>query len=167
MHVNVDGPYGEFVDPANFDTILLIAGGIGVTPIHSIFRELRMQMMKGNCAHLARVHMLWVVQKRDDLTPFFDTLADATNEPLDGKLKVDIYADKDSDIEPGKIFDHHGVKVVGGRPNVGEEINNLSDDVAAGLRPHVFVCGPPGLAAVADLACLKNGISFHKEVFAF
>jgi hypothetical protein len=31
----------------------------------------------------------------------------------------------------------------------------------------VFVCGPPGLAATADLACLKHNVSFHKEVFAF
>ena len=32
---------------------------------------------------------------------------------------------------------------------------------------HVFVCGPPGLAATADAACLEHGVSFHKEVFAF
>ena len=32
---------------------------------------------------------------------------------------------------------------------------------------HVFVCGPPGLAAAADAACLAHGVSFHKEVFAF
>lgn len=34
-------------------------------------------------------------------------------------------------------------------------------------NPLVFVCGPPGLAAIADLACLKNKVSFHKEVFAY
>jgi hypothetical protein len=32
---------------------------------------------------------------------------------------------------------------------------------------HVFVCGPPGLAATADAACLEHGVSSHKEVFAF
>jgi len=32
---------------------------------------------------------------------------------------------------------------------------------------HVFVCGPPGLAATADAACLEHSVSFHKEVFAF
>lgn len=111
--------------------------------------------------------MVWIVQRRDDLTPFFTTLDEAIIEPLDGRLKISIYADKDETCEPGKVIDHHGVPVVGGRPNIAEEVNNLSDDVARGLRPHVFVCGPPGLAAMADLACLKNGISFHKEVFAF
>ena len=46
-------------------------------------------------------------------------------------------------------------------------LSHPSEDVALGLKPHVFVCGPPGLTAMADLACLKKGISFHKEVFAF
>lgn len=55
MQVNVDGPYGAFLDPTDFDTILLIAGGIGVTPVHSIFRELRMQMMKGQVSRRRRI----------------------------------------------------------------------------------------------------------------
>ena len=29
VQVNVDGPYGEHLDPTDFDTILLVAGGIG------------------------------------------------------------------------------------------------------------------------------------------
>ena len=37
MAVNVDGPYGEWLDSGTFDSLLLVAGGIGVTPIHSIF----------------------------------------------------------------------------------------------------------------------------------
>ena len=33
--------------------------------------------------------MIWVVQRRDDLTPFFTTLDEATIEPLDGRLKTE------------------------------------------------------------------------------
>jgi hypothetical protein len=37
--VSVDGPYGEFLDVDKYDELLLLAGGIGFTPIHSILRQ--------------------------------------------------------------------------------------------------------------------------------
>ena len=124
LQVNVDGPYGEHLDPTDFDTILLVAGGIGVTPIHSIFRELRNRLIKGSC-DLKRVHLLWVVQKCDDTAPFWDTLMDAQNKPLDGRLRVSVYVDKDEACPPGTQASVNGLSVMGGRPDVVREIEAL------------------------------------------
>jgi len=37
--VSVDGPYGAYLDVDEYDELLLLAGGIGFTPIHSILRQ--------------------------------------------------------------------------------------------------------------------------------
>lgn len=55
----------------------------------------------------------------------------------------------------------------GGRCPITDLIQEFSTSGTPGDVPHVFVCGPPGLAAAADTKCLENGVSFHKEVFAF
>jgi ferredoxin-NADP reductase len=172
--VNVDGPYGEWLDPARFDSLLLVAGGIGVTPIHSIFREIRSLMMKNGSSSASlsstricqRVHLVWTVQRLSAFEPFVETLKEALADDLGGRLRVSIHCD--AQLEPGDTQSYQGLPVFGGRPDVPALVKALATEtLPAGLRPHVFVCGPPGLAAAADLACLKNGVSFHKEVFAF
>ncbi len=246
--VNVDGPYGEWLDSGTFDSLLLVAGGIGVTPIHSIFRELKFQMARGRCRHVRKVHLVWTVQRRSFIAPFAATIYDAQADDLGGRLVTSVYCDADPGVprgeegvyafrdypqtaqttqqeqqQGGKFEDHDAydekfrrhhnqgsdgveaaaaaaannggsggskdpaassssptkeVRVLGGRADVAALVAALRrDDEAAAaaaaarqrphLGPHVFVCGPPGLAAAADLACLKHSVSFHKEVFAF
>ena len=169
LQVNVDGPYGEFLDHTHFDDILLLGGGIGVTPVHSIFRELSSEIRRGVCA-CKRVHMVWVVRNRVELAPFFDTLVEANEDDQNGRLELSVYVDMDESCPKGVETFHDGVMLTGGRPDVAGLVKELATQKALKERatePHVFVCGPPGLAAAADLACLKNGVSFHKEVFAF
>jgi len=71
--------------------------------------------------------------------------------------------DRDDALGRGEVGDYLGVPVTGGRPFIPDLIAELEGKP----RPHVFVCGPPGIASMSDLACLKHGVSFHKEVFAF
>jgi len=44
--VSVDGPYGACVDVDYHDDLLLLAGGIGFTPIHSIVRQVTEEQME-------------------------------------------------------------------------------------------------------------------------
>ena len=69
--------------------------------------------------------MLWVVQKCDDTAPFWDTLMDAQNEPLDNRLRVSVYVDKDDSCPPGTQGSVNGLSVMGGRPDVVREIDAL------------------------------------------
>ena len=47
LAVSVDGGYGRPFDPSQYDEVILCGGGIGITPLHSIFRELRAQSASG------------------------------------------------------------------------------------------------------------------------
>jgi NAD(P)H-flavin reductase len=39
--VNLDGPYGKpMISPYDYDVVILVAGGIGVTPMHSMLMHL-------------------------------------------------------------------------------------------------------------------------------
>ena len=58
--VGVDGPYGEWLDHARYSRLLLVAGGIGVTPIVSIFRELWLLARRDAC-DCAEVHLVWTI----------------------------------------------------------------------------------------------------------
>ena len=40
MTINIDGPYGIPIEPSKYSEIFLVAGGIGITPLHSTFRTL-------------------------------------------------------------------------------------------------------------------------------
>ena len=40
MTVNMDGPYGIPIKTENYNEIYLVAGGIGITPLHSTFRTI-------------------------------------------------------------------------------------------------------------------------------
>ena len=154
--------------------------------MHSIFREVRAAMSRGECPNLRRCEVLLVVQKRQHLDPFLNTLVSATENDLGGRTAVSVFVDSERGAAGGGGGDcnnaYRGVPFRVGRANsvsaikrLGEAARRAEAEAAESgassssllLSPHVFVCGPPGLAATADTACLKEGVDFHKEVFAF
>lgn len=66
--VLLDGPYGHHFPLANSDTIVLIAGGIGITAIYSYACRLRSQCEK------KRVILVWIVRNYETLETFNDEL---------------------------------------------------------------------------------------------
>ena len=40
LTINIDGPYGIPLDIARFRSVLLVAGGIGITPLHATYKHL-------------------------------------------------------------------------------------------------------------------------------
>jgi predicted ferric reductase len=70
--VQVDGPFGELSVPLEkYSTILLAAGGIGVTPFMNIIGTACKQ---GRLHSDVRVTFVWVVKDFDDVAPFHDAL---------------------------------------------------------------------------------------------
>eukprot|EP00937_MAST-01D_sp_MAST-1D-sp2_P000986 g986.t1 len=64
LSVSADGGYGRPFDPAQYAEVLLAGGGIGITPCHSVFRELHAQARRGGSsgATFCGAELHWVSQ---------------------------------------------------------------------------------------------------------
>ena len=79
--VRVDGPYGSAGDLTATEELVLVAGGIGVTPIHSVFAELLALAQQEEGALLGkplrRVRLIWASRSLVELGLFAATLKEA------------------------------------------------------------------------------------------
>ena len=58
MRFALDGPYGRAPDPSSRERLVLVAGGIGVTPMHAVLEELLIGGVPEG-APLRRVTLVW------------------------------------------------------------------------------------------------------------
>lgn len=73
--VNVDGPYGMCFTVENYTHILLVAGGIGITPMQAHFRYLCAAFTSrqiSEVSHLLKVTLVWVVRDIADAEMFLN-----------------------------------------------------------------------------------------------
>ena len=64
--VMLNGPYGcprVDIDSPKYENVLLVSGGIGVTPMHSIFNELVIQYMRGR--PFVKIKLIWALREKD------------------------------------------------------------------------------------------------------
>lgn len=64
--LRLEGPYGSLsVDPRASGSLILVAAGIGVTPMLSILRDLMFRHRAGSLGETKRIVFVWVVRSRD------------------------------------------------------------------------------------------------------
>eukprot|EP00930_Biecheleria_cincta_P038564 TRINITY_DN26492_c0_g1_i1.p1 TRINITY_DN26492_c0_g1~~TRINITY_DN26492_c0_g1_i1.p1 ORF type:complete len:905 (+),score=114.85 TRINITY_DN26492_c0_g1_i1:365-2716(+) len=64
--IQVDGPYGSPPDIQDHGALLLIAGGIGITQVHSLFRTVSQMVESGiEFPFLRSVHIVWIAKTTD------------------------------------------------------------------------------------------------------
>lgn len=92
--VRVDGPYGapseDFYD---YDRIILIGAGIGVTPFISIMKDIKMKWdRKASNFRVGRAYFFWVNGDQDNLLWFSDVLKDLMAlDGAEGLIKIRTY----------------------------------------------------------------------------
>lgn len=59
--INIDGPFGRFVERAGREELVFIAGGVGITPFHSLIRDLLKKNSK------VKIVLIYCVKKEKDL----------------------------------------------------------------------------------------------------
>lgn len=140
--VLVDGPFGKFVERPGRDRVLLVAGGIGITPL----RALAEAMARDGFG----VRLLYRAHRRDDLV---------FREELDGLAS-----------ELGVGVDYLLSESGAGRPQPRTwfepaALARLVPDIA---ERAVFVCGPPGMRRQVLAALRALGVppsQVRAEVF--
>jgi predicted ferric reductase len=150
--VFAEGPYGAFTDVQRTrDATLLIAGGVGVTPIRALLEE-----------STGSVVVLYRVRSMTDavLLPELQSLAAAKGAELQVLTgRTGSGSPPHRPFDPDRPFDPH-------RPFDPDRLAALVPDLR---ERDVFVCGPPAMtsAVLASLRVLKvPGRQVHTERFA-
>lgn len=168
--IMVDGPFGSASeDFLNYETVLLVGAGIGVTPFASILKSIWYRMNNMNNSkptRLSKVYFTWVIRDFGSAEWFHSLLKAIEEQDIHNKIEINIYltarvkeddmtniivqdvgADRDA-ITTLKSPTHYG------RPNWDKVFSSLVDkhpetDVG------IFFCGPPPLSKQLHQMCNK------------
>ncbi|KAF7341131.1 FAD-binding FR-type domain-containing protein [Mycena venus] len=159
--VMVDGPFGtcseEFL---NFETVLLVGAGIGVTPFASILKTIwyRMNNFSGaKPTRLSKVYFTWVIRDFGTAEWFHSLLHAIETQDTQNRIEINIYLTqriKEDDMNNIIVHDVGAEKDAitalrapthFGRPNWDKIFSSIAvkhpeSDVG------VFFCGPTGIA---------------------
>ncbi|KAJ2628789.1 hypothetical protein H4R22_003693 [Coemansia sp. RSA 1290] len=154
--IMIDGPYGAPTQQVfDYEHIVLVAGGIGVTPMSSVLKSLYYQLTEApHTCRIRKVYFLWVCRDVQALEWFQDLLAALDEEDIGDILEIRTYLTGQLSVEqirnialyqdpggPDAITGLHRSPTYYGRPN----FNSILEDI--GLRTPgadigVFFCGP-------------------------
>ncbi|KAJ2666973.1 hypothetical protein IW148_000392 [Coemansia sp. RSA 1199] len=154
--IMVDGPYGAPTQQVfDYDHIVLVAGGIGVTPMSSVLKSLYYQLTQApHTCRIRKVYFLWVCRKVQALEWFQDLLVALDEEDIGDILEVRTYLTGQMPVEqirnialyqdpggPDAVTGLHRSPTYYGRPN----FNSILEDIGLrtpGSEIGVFFCGP-------------------------
>ena len=160
LMLNVEGPFGVGVDLAKYEHLVLVAGGIGITPCNAIFRDLQLKQAAGVMPdRLKSVTLIWVARSSALFNMFEDTLKQAN--VANTKMIVSLWVTKADAVE-SKHQSRLSSPINIGRPNLA---SLLVPAAASGLKSLVFHCGPTSLEKACQKAAVDHGIDFHSETF--
>lgn len=96
LTILVDGPYGKLsIDLRNYRRLVLVAGGIGITPMTTTLSFISHQKRRDLLPLLEGVTLVWAVRSKalvDGFAPFFDQILSQLNTPdMPGFFKVELY----------------------------------------------------------------------------
>jgi NADPH oxidase len=174
----IDGPFGAASeDVFKFETVMLFAAGIGVTPMASILKTVRYCIHNGIDSCLIKsVDFIWINREKTSFEWFLDLLADL--ERTCDFLNIQLYftgkvnKDEARDVEGGRDpITGLMSKTILGRPDI-KNIFATKAAVCQGKRVGVFFCGPPIVSKNLYAACKKftdtsvgTRFMYHKENF--
>ncbi|KAF2769269.1 hypothetical protein EJ03DRAFT_97819 [Teratosphaeria nubilosa] len=190
----LEGPYGPQIDTRSFDTLLLIAGGTGISAIVPLIIEhIEDDAALGSRTRTrtTRVHLNWTVRqaafieklcqgelaaarRREDFeTSFFCTQTSTLPSPgHDSSENIAEEKEADAEITPSSSQSRPSIQV--GRPDIATLIATFADEAEAdGTSLAVVCCGPPAMADDAREAvhrALKKGckrVEYFEESFGW
>mmetsp|Transcript_77404 Transcript_77404/g.171382 ORF Transcript_77404/g.171382 Transcript_77404/m.171382 type:complete len:471 (+) Transcript_77404:3-1415(+) len=167
---NVDGPYGPALDVAGHERVLLFAGGIGITPIHSTFRMLSQLAARGELpGTLKLVKLVWVARS----AAMFSILADSLRECLEAArpegapvFLLALYLDNPAEPHARADDMNLGLEVIVGRPSCASLYDEVVAESPGNGTTLVQACGPPPMAMAAEKAARScPRLVFQSELF--
>jgi predicted ferric reductase len=182
----LEGPYGHSAylpDLDQFERILFVAGGVGVTFILPLWRQV-LEVRASKSLKYQEVKFIWSVKQAEDATWAFDSIKENLQLPsgsderelyitagemrdIDGNESVELTSTASATNISKKTKDA-GFSLHHGRPDLRQAV----DEVATGNsgRVAIFVCGPSGMGRsmrrhVGRWVLKGRDIYWHAEEF--
>jgi len=186
IEIHVDGPYGKPFVYDGYERVILVAGGIGVTPCHSIFSTMLSQSMQLAASAdkegvpMPAVDLIWVARDKEILSLYTHTfrMYERHNPESNNKFNVRLFVTKPGgDVNPAgddqKEQSEFNNVVPGteatmythGRPDWSMVLNTITDGDNNPDTTLVFACGPMGLVREVELTSVAKGARFYAESF--
>ncbi|CZR52238.1 related to metalloreductase [Phialocephala subalpina] len=155
----VEGPYGSSENMKYYGTVVLFAGGVGITHQLSILYDLVSAFADGTCATRKAV-LIWSVRIKEQLEWIGAWLDDILHmSRRESELKVLLYVTRTTlgREESGAVLKEMGLSehITFGRMNVQALVSGEFQDRVGAMS--VGVCGPGGLAD--DVRMATRGVS--------
>lgn len=181
--VHLDGPYGNLsIDLDGYTSLLLVAGGIGITPMTSIIKTVEGMKEEGKLQRLARVDVVWVIRTGAEMTWFDSFLTSLTNFPM--AALVESEGKREGTAAKANVGVQYNIKLfVTQAEKVGEAMEvgipfqrgrpDLSTVVKAfhlengGKGAAVVVCGPKRMTKDVKNASIECKLPLHEEIFTW
>jgi hypothetical protein len=169
----VEGPYGGLENMRSYGTVVLFAGGVGITHQISILHDLVSAFADGTCATRKAV-LVWSVREVEQLEWVGQWVDELVNMPRRGnELKVLLYVTRTNVGESGNgvVFKETAVReeVKFGRMNVRDLVRGEFENRVGAMC--VGVCGPGGLADDVRMATREvmglGKVDFWEESFTW
>ncbi len=176
----VDGPYGT---PSTHifrcQRPVLVAAGIGVTPFASVLASILERLRRGDGVVPERIHFVWVCRDHQAFGWFAELLAEIEAE-YPNRFDFSVYMDAgERDIKSTVLRIAMDLLYARTRKDLMTGLKSRttlgappwSELMAAFARehapdiPHVFFCGPDGLANKVRRAAEEHGMPFRQEHF--
>jgi len=168
----VEGPYGGLENLRSYGTVVLFAGGVGITHQLSHIHDLLSAFADGTCA-TRKVLLVWSVRTSEQLgwvKPWMDELLDMSNRGNDVRIELYVTRSGQEEKEPA-IMKELGLspRISYGRMHVGDIIEKEFQERVGAMS--ISVCGPGGLAddvRAASRAMMGRGnVDFWEESFSW
>ncbi|KAL0488073.1 NADPH oxidase [Acrasis kona] len=178
--VRVEGPYGDVShDYGEYDTVVLIAGGVGITAMYSLFISLLEGYRCGEpCCSMKKVYLIWIKKSSSMWDMFPDLLKyESVDNELDilnkNHCEIKLYVTENVRASGYEVA--NGFQVYNKRPDFRELLRDIARERRQRANDQskyisVCACGPESMMNDVQGACWrennqKNRFHFHKELF--
>ncbi|CAE8653330.1 unnamed protein product [Polarella glacialis] len=160
--MNVQGPYGSRVNLHESQEVVLVAGGIGITPMVSALRCAVQQGLHAKQSKLRRLRLVWVARSPGAFDMFAKELSiQAAGLPF--PVEISLFCSACSFFSPE---DGPGAGILGpitaGRPNF-QQI--FAKENQGGAQLLVLACGPAAMVAECEKAAHSASADFEDWSF--
>ena len=144
--VLIQGPYNGNINCKYkeniYKNIIIISGGIGITPMISIIKEIDELYLCNKLSNLEKVTIVWIIQ-HESLIEYFKNIFSSVDNIL---FNFKIYITKQDNLN---CIKNDNLEIISGRPKIKELLNNFSRNNA------VLTCGPTSLTDDVRYNCSK------------